>query len=461
MREARGSKLSIFLHRALGPELNVISLDGPEAAGPDDEVVRHALDLSIRLGDALLSVGASAHETEVAAQKAARAYGLEDVHANVTYNSIIVSYQAGPEDWPATIMRTVKWDNTDHKKLQDLQELSREIEGGMPLEVARLKLRSIRRAPFPYRPSIVAAASATLAMGVSVMYGVSAVMMALTFVAALCAAVVQMIVGRWGTPTFFSQVAGGFTVTMVAIGATALARGGFEPFTGIRPSLIVVAGIMMMLAGVQVVGATQDAIDGFAVTASGRVMDLGLITLGLVVGITFALELGSSLGYHITLHAEAQPFASVGHQIVGAIMIAGSVALFNGASLRAVAVSGLLAILTMSGYALAIAANLGPITASGIGAFVASFVGGLIAYRFHLPSIAISTAAIVPLVPGSAVFRGLLGLVQEQGPSDGLVIGATSFVAAGMTGVALAAGASLGLYMNRPLRKISVEGARA
>lgn len=113
-------------------------------------------------------------------------------------------------------------------------------------------------------------------MGVSVMYGVSAVVMALTFVAALCAAIVQMIVGRWGTPTFFSQVAGGFTVTMVAIGATALARRGVEPFTGIRPSLIVVAGIMMMLAGVQVVGATSFVSAGMTGVALAAGASLGL-----------------------------------------------------------------------------------------------------------------------------------------------------------------------------------------
>lgn len=453
MREAKSRKLGLFLHRALGPDLDVISVDGSEETGPDDKLVRDALDLSVRLGDALLSVGASAHETEMAAQKTARLYGLDDVHANVTFNSIIVSYQQGPEDWPATIMRTVKWNTPDHKKLQDLQELLRDIEGGLPLEFARKRLRAIRRAPFPYRPSILALASATLAMGVSIMYGVSVVMMALTFFAALCAAVVQLIVGKWGTPTFFSQVAGGFTVTMVATGATALSRHGIEPFTGIRPSLIVVAGIMMMLAGVQVVSATQDAIDGFAVTASGRVMDLSLVTLGLVVGITLALELASSLGYPIVLQAQSQPYASVGNQMLGAVLVAGAVALFNGASLRGVAVSGLLAIFTMTGYTVAIVLGAGSITASGMGALCSSFVGGLIAYRYHLPSVAISTAAIVPLVPGGAVFRGILGLVQEQGPSEGLVIGATSFVSAIMTGVALAAGASLGLYMNRPLVK--------
>lgn len=72
MREAKSRKLSLFLHRAPGPDLDVISLDGPDSGGPDDEVIPHALDLSIRMGDALLSVGASAHETEVAAEDGAR-----------------------------------------------------------------------------------------------------------------------------------------------------------------------------------------------------------------------------------------------------------------------------------------------------------------------------------------------------------------------------------------------------
>lgn len=65
-----------------------------------ERVVLHALDLATRLGDAMLAVGASAHEVTVASTRAARAYGLTDVHVVVTYNSLSVSFQQGEDEWP-------------------------------------------------------------------------------------------------------------------------------------------------------------------------------------------------------------------------------------------------------------------------------------------------------------------------------------------------------------------------
>lgn len=63
-----------------------------------------------------------------------------------------------------------------------------------------------------------------------------------------------------------------------------------------------------------------------------------------------------------------------------------------------------------------------------------------------------TTAAIIPLVPGGTVFMGLLSLVQSEGPGEGLVHAGTSLMQAGMTGIALAAGATFGLFLSTPVR---------
>jgi uncharacterized membrane protein YjjB (DUF3815 family) len=76
----------------------------------------------------------------------------------------------------------------------------------------------------------------------------------------------------------------------------------------------------------------------------------------------------------------------------------------------------------------------------------------LIAYNLHVPSVAVTTAAIVPLVPGVAVFQGLLEMIHTDG-SPGAIVGAgSSLVLAAVIGVALASGASLGLYLGTPVR---------
>ena len=95
--------------------------------------------------------------------------------------------------------------------------------------------------------------------------------------------------------------------------------------------------------------------------------------------------------------------------------------------------------------------NLHPAAASAIGALLASFIGMLIAVKLHVPSVAVTTAAIVPLVPGVAVFQGLLEMISA-GSASGVVGIGGSLVDAVVIGIALASGASLGLYLGTPVR---------
>ncbi len=136
---------------------------------------------------------------------------------------------------------------------------------------------------------------------------------------------------------------------------------------------------------------------------------------------------------------------------LGVVMLA-DVAVFNGAGIRIILVSALLSAITIAGYTASVALNLHPAAASAIGALLASFVGVLIAHNLHVPSVAVTTAAIVPLVPGVAVFQGLLEMVHNGGTSMGVVGAGGSLIDAAVIGIGLASGASLGLYLGTPVR---------
>jgi uncharacterized membrane protein YjjP (DUF1212 family) len=429
----------------------------------DDTMVIRSLDLAMRIGESMFAVGASAHEVTLAITRVADAYGLRGVHADVTYTSIALSYQASGEGWPHTLLRVVRVAAPDHMKLQRLQALLVDIDEGLDLDEARTAFRAIRRVPFRYRQPVVVTARALLAVGASILSGGSPVVVALTFVAALGAAATQSGLARLRVPSFFSQIAGAFVTTAVAVVVSALAAADVEPFAGVQPSIIVASGIVLMLSGLTVVGAAQDAIDGFALTAAGRILDLTLQTLGLVVGILAGLELGSMLGFRMALPDGPPPLGPLPDQVCGAVIIAVAVALFNGAGLRIIAVSGVLGAVAALGYAVAqTAAGLHPAAASGIAALLASFVGVLIAHNLHVPSVAVTTAAIVPLVPGGAVFYGLLGMVHAD-PTSALTAdgGAGSLVLAASVGIGLAAGASLGIYLGTPVRATLAGVARS
>ncbi|MFJ4253591.1 threonine/serine exporter ThrE family protein [Microbacterium sp. NPDC090003] len=418
----------------------------------DERTVPRVLDLATRIGESMFAVGASAHEVTLAITRVCEAYALKGVQVDVTYNSVTVSFHLSGEVWPETLLRVVRVAAPDHSKLQRVQALVADIEAGLDLESARTAFRVIRRVPFRYQQAVVVVARALLAVGVSILLGASPLIVGLTFIAALAAALTQAGLARVRVPLFFSQIAGGFVTTVVAVAVSALGSAGIEPFVGIRPSIIVASGIVLMLAGLTVVGAAQDAIDGFALTAGGRILDLTMQTLGVVIGILVGLELGSVLGFTMDLPDDPAPFGPLLGVFAGAIIIAVAVAVFNGAGIRIILVSALLSAITIAGYSASVALNLHPAAASAIGALLASFVGVLIAHNLHVPSVAVTTAAIVPLVPGVAVFQGLLEMVHNGGTSMGVVGAGGSLIDAAVIGIGLASGASLGLYLGTPVR---------
>ncbi|GAA5145783.1 threonine/serine exporter family protein [Microbacterium pseudoresistens] len=412
----------------------------------DEAMTVRILDLVMRIGDSMLAHGASANEVTRALIDVTTAFGLSGVHVNITYTAITVGYHRGDQDRPFTLMRVVRATIPDHRKLQRLQALVAEIGSDPNLDRVQASYRAIRRAPFLYRPVVVVFSRALLTAGVSIMLGGSWLLTALTFVAALAAAATQEWLTRLRVPIFFNQMVGGFVTTAVAVLVSALAAAGIEPFDGVRPSIIVSAGIVLMLSGLTVVGAAQDAIDGFALTALGRMLELTMHTVGVVTGILVGLELARVLGYTMVLPSDAPPFGSFVQQILGAVIVAVAVAVYNGSGIRIILVSAVLGAVAIVSHFLATTGGLNEAAACAIGALIASFVGILIAYGLHVPSIAVTTAAIVPLVPGMAVFRGLLALVHTDGAA------ASSLTLAAAIGIGLAAGASIGLFLGARVR---------
>lgn len=418
----------------------------------DEMYARRVIELAMRIAEALIAVGAAANEVVLSATRVAAALGIRPVHVDITFNSIAVSYQGGESDAPFTAIRVVRAPVPDHAKLQQLQALVVDIEAGLALPEARVRFHAIRRMPFRYRPTVIVLAQALLAVGVCLLYGASWITTLVAFLAACGAALTQRLMARMHVPFFFSQAAGALVVTAFAAAANALRSQGVAPFEQAGIAVIVAAGIVLMLAGMSVVGAAQDAIDGFALTAGGRILDLALLTLGVVVGIVGGVALAQRLGIGFTLSTEPPTLGPGPMQVAGVVLIAVTVAVWNGATSRTILVSAVLGAIAWGGFSAGAAGGFGVPIASAAGALIASFVGTLIAHRLHVPSIAVTTAAIVPMVPGSVVYRGLLGIVEAQDDPISLILGFADLLQAGAVGLALASGASLGLVLGAPVR---------
>lgn len=418
----------------------------------DEAYVRKVLDLAMRIAESLVAVGASANEVVLSTIRVAAALGIKPVHVDISYNSIGVSYHREDLAVPFTLIRVVRAPVPDHSKLQQLQALVVAIEDGLDIEEARQRFHAVRRTTFLYRPSIIVLAQGGLAVGVAMLYGASWLIGLVAFLAACSAALVIRGLSKLHVPYFFLQATGALVVTAFAVATNWVGLLGVPLFESARPSIVVATGIVLMLSGMQVVGAAQDAIDGFALTAVGRILDLALLTLGVVIGIIGGVSMAQALGVGFALDSSAPPLGSPVMQYGGVALIALTVAVWNGARPRTIAFSIVVALIAWLGYSAAIFGGASIALASGVGALVASFIGMLIGQRLHVPSIAVTTASIVPMVPGSMVFRGILEIAESEGDAQGLILGFAELVGAGAVGLALASGASLGLFIGAPIR---------
>ena len=437
--------------RESGPPTDLISL-WLGADGVDQRTARAVIDLAMRVGETLLSTGASASDVVATVLRLTDAYGLRSVHVDVTFTSISVSYHRGPDADPMTVMRGIKVRSTDLTRLERLQALVRDIaDERVEIDEARIRFHSLIEAPHPYRRWVVTGALATVAAAVAAMFGGTWFVMALSFVTTAAADRVQRWLARRGIAAFFTQVVGGAIPTVVAVGLLAAISAGVPGLQVISPSLVVASGVVVLLAGLSVVGAAQDAIDGYYVTAGARGFEVLVLTLGIVVGIGAILAIAQRFGVSMQFTATAQLSTNTVVQVLAAMVVSGAFAVSAYAGSRAAFYSTLTGGLAWLAYLGAIHLGMGPAAASSLGALTAGFLSQLGASRLRVPALALTMAGIVPLLPGLVVYQGLFEIVRRT-PGVGLSTGVTTLLGAAGIGMGLAAGVSMGTFLARPLR---------
>ena len=414
----------------------------------------------MRVGETLLSTGASASDVVATVLRLTDAYGLRSVHVDVTFTSISVSYHRGPDADPMTVMRGIKVRSTDLTHLERLQSLVRQIaDEKVEVDEARTRFRAVVSAPHPYRRWVVTGSLATVAAAVAALLGGTWLILALSFMTTAVVDRVQHWLAHREIAAFFAQVAGGAIPTVVAVGLFAAMSAGVPGLQGISPSLVVASGIVVLLAGLSVVGAAQDAIDGYYVTAGARGFEVLVLTLGIVVGIGVILALAQRSGISMQFTAAAKLSTNTVVQVLAAMVVSGAFALSAYAGPRVALYSTLTGGLGWLAYLGAIRVGMGPAAASSFAALVSGFLSQLVASRLRVPALALTMAGIVPLLPGLAVYAGLFEIMRGA-PGVGLSIGSTTLLGAAGIGLGLAAGVSMGTFLARPLREGLDRGQR-
>ncbi|MGB2701551.1 MAG: threonine/serine exporter family protein [Candidatus Phosphoribacter baldrii] len=436
----------------------------PPPEAPDPATARKVALLCLHVADLMLDAGMSANDIVGGMLRITHAYGLNGVHIDLTSTSVTLSYHPPSYVAPLTILRVVQPGFPDYDKAQRTSMLTERIVRGLPIDDAVAAFDEIRDSPRRYPWWVSMVGNAGVSAGVALLFTTSIRIVLITFVVGCLIDRLIAWLDDEGVPPFFQQTFAAFAITLVAAAVSAIGQRGIPLFANLDPTLIVVGGIVMLVAGMLVVGAVQDAIDQFYVTATARLFEVVMRTAGIVVGIVLALQVTNALG--IRTHVDPDPIAlgPVPAQLVGAFVLSLAWALYCYAGPIPALLAGLMGLLGWIGYLVAIGVGLGEVPANTVGAWLVAFVSTVLLRRTTIPSFSLISAALLPLVPGLSLYNGLIQIVGTHDTPGSFAAGqATLGVALGVA-LGIAAGASLGVYLGRPivsqLRRIRDRTAR-
>ena len=282
----------------------------------DDAQVAEVLDIAVRSGEVLLASGTSAIDTTAQVQFVASTYGLARCDVDVTYNSIRISAYRGPTMPPATSMRIVHYRSLDFTRLAAVDALTRRLrtEAVSPGE-AHDALTTINDAPHPYNRWTATFAWASMAASASVLLGGGLLVAIVSFLTTMVIDRVNRMLNGIGLPFFYQHVVGGL---IAAAPASLLYTFREQLGISIRPSLVIAAGVIVLLSGLSLVGSVQDAITGAPITAVARFFEVLMMTGGIIAGVALSLRMAAALGstLPLTTAPETPAFAQISIRVV-------------------------------------------------------------------------------------------------------------------------------------------------
>lgn len=409
-----------------------------------------ALRLVMSIAEKLLSMGVAARDVVHMSLGITETYCRRPVHMDVSSTLITISQDRGVDREPLTLMRTIVIDDANYQMIQALQSLALEIrDTRLPLAEAEHRAESILSKPKSHSRWLIYASGGIVSAGVAVLYDASLLMILLSFMLGFLATGMLRWLSRLGMATFYSQVIVAVFVTLAAGLATVLSN-YFQ--LEINTTLLVIGGIVLLVAGLMIVGAFQDAIDEYYVTANARLLKVTMATGGIVVGVIAGLYITTRFGISFPTTPEVLSLADRQTQYIGSLLVAAAFAARNHARLFGMIISGAVGMFGWWVSRWILNFDVGVVIASGMAAAVIGLISVFISRLWRFPSLAIIAAGIVPLVPGLSLYNGMLGIINSPPNQPGFLFALSDLATAVMIGFAIAAGASFGNMIGRPIR---------
>jgi uncharacterized membrane protein YjjP (DUF1212 family) len=450
--------LSRIVRETEPPTDSLRRISDPERSERDDsydERVAEVLDLAGNIGAILMASGTPANATMEQVMAITAAYGIERCEVDVINTTIHLAAYRGPTAPAASTLHIVQSRSMDFSRLAAVDRLIGRIRAGQvgPTQ-ARDELDAIITAPHPYKRWVATLAWGALAFATAGTLGAD---LLVCFVGALSAMAIDRVnrrLNRHGLPFFFQYAVGGAIAT-----APALLLYWLGPKVGLQfdPTVAIAAGLVVLLAGLSLVGAVGDVITGAPVTAAGRFFELVMMTGATIAGVALVLHLASRFGApFVGISADAPPvLAEMPARVAFGAASAAAYALACYAERSAAMAAAFGGAAGTIAFLLAQSFGLGVVVASFVAAVPIGLVGRLMERRNLAPPMVVSIAGIVPLLPGLSLLHGIYAILNDQH-----AVGFASVLGAFAIGTALAAGVTLGEWGSWKVRRRGPQGRR-
>lgn len=409
---------------------------------PGNPTTYRAMDLALRIGELLLGSGESTENVTDVMLGIANAYGLPHTEATINFTGISLSCLPGQGAAPVTGERVVRRRNPDYARLIATHALAREVAAGqLDLDEAFERLRTIKRTGSRYPRWLRILALPLMAGCAGVLAGGGLLVAVLAFVTALVAEQTAWYFAGKGVAEFYQNAIAAAIAASAAVVLIILE-------VPVQSSAVITAALMILLPGRPLVASVQDGITGAFVSSGARLLEVFYIVAAVVGGV--ATVVYAAVHFGLPIAAAAPPVATNGISpapILAAIGLTVTFALSLSVPLKELVFSVFSGGLVWVISAMLLNVEFSPVAAAAVAAAVAGFFAHLMAWWRKRPALPYIVPLIGPLLPGSALYRGLLEFGGGNAQQGLLFISQALAI-----GFALAAGISVSGEIVRAMR---------
>ncbi|CBZ04493.1 threonine/serine exporter [Clostridium botulinum] len=250
--------------------------------------INKIIKIAAEAGKIILESGGETYRVEETMSRICFAYNIEDSDNYVTPTVIMISATNGLGQ-TVSLNKRITSRTIDLDKIDKVNSLSRSIkENNLTLEEVEKELNIIKRG-IPYSNIIGILSSCFISSFFTLLFGGNYLDFIIAFIIGAALKPVLSFLSYLNVNVFFTNLVGGFTVSLIALLSTLVV-------SGLNVDKIIIGSVMILVPGIGIVNALRDTIAGDLISGIIRGAEAFLIAVAIAVGTGVVLKLWIYLG---------------------------------------------------------------------------------------------------------------------------------------------------------------------